>query len=530
MSDERPNFIVIFSDELDASYLGCYGGEITATPNIDSLAEEGARFTNAYAVASMCTPSRYSLLTGKYPGRCRHPQFLRENPETKPYCIGWNTYIDSSVQTIAQILSKNGYYTGMSGKWHVGVPDEDLPKFDPSDDPDDEEVDQRLRLHQKILAEHVKRIGGFNYAASVLLGNFDTFPIEKLRYHNIEWITEGALRFLELASKKDQPFFLYVTPTAIHGPPHHLSLEQDVRYTPEGKIENLKKYQSAREEKRRELEGLSSDKKHKNAGLWFLDEQIGMIMRKLKSLGLEENTVIFYMPDHNVEPGKATCYEKGLKIPMMMKWPGRVREGLVIDSLVQTVDILPTILDAAEIDAPSNTRLDGVSLVPLVEGRKSKVRDHIYFEVGYARAITDGRYKYIAFRYPESIIKGMEKGMIDYAPNYFGTQKQQHSCIAIEHYPHYFDPDQLYDLKRNPYEQNNLADDPGYKQILQGMKNQPEQILSSFKHPYNLEVPAFVKTKRFQELIEKTRSIGTDWIPWLKRDHGKIIWPPEDQP
>ena len=135
-------------------------------------------------------------------------------------------------------------------------------------------------------------------------------------------------------------------------------------------------------------------------------------MRKLKSLGLEVNTVIFYMPDHNVEPGKATCYEKGLKIPMIMKWSGRVREGLVIDSLVQTVDILPTILDAANIDAPSNTRLDGVSRVPLVEGRKSKVRDHVYFEVGYARAITDGRYKFIAFRYPESIIKGMEKGML----------------------------------------------------------------------------------------------------------------------
>ena len=527
MSSEKPNFLVIFSDELDASYLGCYGGNITPTPNVDSLAEEGIRFTNAYAAAPMCTPSRYSLLTGKYPGRCKSPQFLKENPLSEPYCISWNTHVDPSVPTIAKILSNHGYYTGIAGKWHVGgISAEELPKFKISDDPDDEDVNERLKLHQKILTNQIKKTGGFDYAASVLPGNFDGFPVEKLRYHNIEWITEGALAFLEQAARKDQPFFLYVTPTAIHGPSHHLSLEQDVRYTSAGKIEALKKYQPARKAKKKELEGLPSYEKHKKAGLWFLDEQVGTIMRKLKDLGLEENTMVFYMPDHNVEPGKATCYEKGLKVPLIMRWPGRIREGIVTDALVQTVDVLPTVLDAAHVDVQSQTRFDGVSLVPLVERKTSKVRDFVYFESGYARAITNGEYKYIAFRYPESILRKMETGVIDYAPDYLGLRKQPHSCIAIKHYPHYFDPDQLYDLKSDPYEQCNLADNPKYEQVLREMKSKMREILSSFEHTYNLEVPAFMKTEKFLSLVQETKSIKTDWIPWLKRDHGEITWPP----
>ena len=257
-------------------------------------------------------------------GDVKARSFSRRTPLSEPYCISWNTHVDPSVPTIAKILSNHGYYTGIAGKWHVGgISAEELPKFKISDDPDDEDVNERLKLHQKILTNQIKKTGGFDYAASVLPGNFDGFPVEKLRYHNIEWITEGALAFLEQAARKDQPFFLYVTPTAIHGPSHHLSLEQDVRYTSAGKIEALKKYQPARKAKKKELEGLPSYEKHKKAGLWFLDEQVGTIMRKLKDLGLEENTMVFYMPDHardsfifrtHLQP-RGSCLHENRKVP-----------------------------------------------------------------------------------------------------------------------------------------------------------------------------------------------------------------------
>ena len=526
---EKPNLVVVFSDELDPSHLGCYGGKNMKTPNLDSLAQQGVRFANAYVAAPMCTPSRYSLLTGKYPGRCRSHGFLQAYPTTDPYCVAWNTHIIPSEQTIARMLSSHGYVTGISGKWHVGgVNAEQLPKFEGSEDPRDKDVNERLSRHQKQLAEEVKKAGGFDYAASLLPGNFDSFPVRKLRYHNIEWITEGALKFLEQQATQKQPFFLYVTPTTIHGPPHHASLDVDVRYTPEGKIDELGKYQPARKAKKRELEGVGSPEKHLKAGMWFLDEQVGAVLKLLEELGLDENTIVFYMADHNVEPGKATCYEKGNRIPMIVKWPGKIREGTVIDALAQTVDLLPTILEAAHIEKPRNMNVDGVSLVPLISGKARKVRDYAYFESGYARGLRDGRFKYVAFRYPKSTVEKMEQGIIDYAPNYLNSQRQAHSNIAIEHYPHYFDPDQLYDLEKDPYEQHNIADNPEYRKAMQRMKNEMQRILATFEHPFNLEDKAFMQTEKYRKLAQKTRSTGTDWIEWLERDHGKIAWPPKE--
>ncbi|MBD3291074.1 sulfatase-like hydrolase/transferase, partial [candidate division KSB1 bacterium] len=197
-----PNIVLLYSDELPPSYLGCYGGEFP-TPNLDALAADGIRFTHSYVAAPMCTPSRYALLTGQMPGRCVHPEFLEEFPPDQPYSIGWNTYIDSDAPTIARILSQNGYVTGIAGKWHIGkMPATvQLPEIPEEADLDDPFVNTQLQLHQRIISDQIKEDAGFDYAASVTWQNFDEIPVKKLKFHNFHWITKGAVDFLKQRSE-----------------------------------------------------------------------------------------------------------------------------------------------------------------------------------------------------------------------------------------------------------------------------------------------------------------------------------------
>jgi len=524
---DRPNIIILFSDELALEYLSCYGGKIS-TPNLDKLAANGLRFTNAFSAAPMCTPSRFGLLTGRYPGHCSHPDFLADYPTDEPYIIAWNTFVDSSIPTVARILSQNGYTTGMAGKWHVGkLPDHlERPQFEADDDPTDEAVDRKLRKHQEIMAEQVKKDAGFDYAASVAWDNFDTFPVAKLRYHNFPWITKGAVDFLEQQAKRDQPFFLYVATTAVHGPHHAEAFKQDLRYTAGGKIDAVTQFALPSTEIQSRLEQIPAHETHRYAGMACLDHHLGVLRQKLEQLNLAENTLIFFMADHNTEPGKATCFDKGFRVPMLVSWPGKITPNTSTHALVQSVDILPTILDAAQVPLEPALKLYGKSLVPIFSETGTRIRDYVYLESGYARAISDGEYKYIALHFPPKIIQQMENGTLDYAPNHLNVWKQAHSQIAIEHYPAYFDPDQLYDLKNDPYEQHNLASDPAHQAVLKRLKVALRQQLATFDHPYDLTEAPFMKSEKYRQLVRKTQAIGTDYIPWLPRDHGKIVWPP----
>jgi len=525
---KKPNIIILFSDELPPEYLGCYGGPYP-TPHIDSLAAQGVRFTNAYAAAPMCTPSRFALLTGQYPGRCSHPSFLKNFPENEPYFIAWNTYLDESIPTIARLLAQHGYYTGMAGKWHIGkLPQTmSLPEFNEDDDPADEKVMAKLEKHQEIVSEQVKQDAGFNEANSVLWGNFDTFPVKKLRHHNFPWITKGAIDFIEEYAQKDKPFFLYAATTAVHGPHNAEVFDKDLCYTPAGKQDDVTQYALDPESMKSKMKNIPSWETHRYSGMSCLDNHIGIILQKIRDLNIEKNTLVFYMPDHNIEPGKATCYERGFKVPLIVKWPGQISPDSVNEALVQSVDIFPTLLEAAGIELSVAPVMDGMSMLPLFRRQANSIRNYIYYESGYARGISKGRFKYIAFRPPKKVIQQMINGSLKYAPNYLNTFKQAHSQIAIEHYPFYFDADQLYELENDPYEQNNLADDPEYRKILTTLKAELKKILETFNHPFNLADIPFMKTERYRRLTHNTRSIGTDFIPWLARDHGAIVWPPK---
>ncbi len=524
----KPNVVILFSDEMDLSYLG-YGGGNYPTPNFDQLAGAGMHFTNAYASAAMCTPSRYGLLTGQYPGRCTHPKFKAEFPADQPYSIGWNSFLYENIQTLPRLLSKNGYVTGMAGKWHLGDPeledDEFLANVDADAEINTSELNTGLKKHQERLQKLVSKQGGFDYAKSVIWTNNDDFKVKKLRYHNFPWVTKGAVDLLKKFKKQDKPFFLYVASTACHGPHHGESLDNDMRNTQEGGIEDVLQYSPPVAEIKENIKNLSRFEQYKYAGMAELDHQVGILLNKLKELQLFENTIVIFMADHNVEPGKASCYQKGLHVPAIIKWPNKIKPGSVCDALMQNVDIMPTILDVVGIGFPPGKVIDGKSLLPLIDGKAESVRQYIFADSGYARSVANGKYKYIAFRSPKDVIREMQEGKVKYAPNFLNVFKQQHSHITMEYYPGYFDQDQFYDLETDPYEQNNLAYDPKYGAVLEKMKEVLAKHLKSFDHPFDLNSIPFMETNAYRKLVANTKSIGTEFIPWWKGR--KINFPPK---
>lgn len=526
---EIPNFVLIYTDEMQFSDLGCYGGDIP-TPHLDSLASAGILFSNAYTTASMCTPSRYSVLTGQFPGRCSAPSFARENPADQPCNIAWNSWITAEKKTLPRVLSENGFITGMAGKWHVGrVPEGTvLPEFLPDEDLNDPETESKLVEQQSVYQELVKHLGGFDEAASVVWGNNDGHRLKALQFHNFPWMVKGALTFIGKHQAGDRPFFLYFAPTAVHGPNHVADLLKDVSYTPGGRDTTLYGLQIDIPALQERLSRVDPETRHRYAGMAQTDHAVGLIREKLAESGLEENTVIIFMADHNIEPGKATSYEKGIHVPMIICWPGQT-SGSTRRALVQNTDVYPTILEAAGIELPADYRLDGVSLLPVMDDPDPSTRDFIFSENGYTRSVSDGTYKYIALRFPEMLIDEMESGEIDYVPSYVKAWPQAHSAIAMHAYPGYFDQDQLYHLTNDPYEQENLYNTMRDSDKLKVLKAALEAHLESFDHPFDLTQIPFLETGEYRELTGKNLEFDLSSIPWLSRDHGFITWPPEQE-
>ncbi len=525
-TDQPPNIIILFSDELQFEDIGYFGGSIP-TPNIDALASEGMVFENTFTPAPMCTPSRFTLLTGVYPGRCTAESFLRANPVSASYNIGWNTHVDSTMLTIPRLLSEHGYYTGMAGKWHLSQGRNTRGLLKMADSPKDDAVNEALKKHQQLVSEIVEKNGGFDVANSVMFGNFDGFPVKALRMHNFPWMNKGAMDFLDAAAARDQPFFLYLTATSLHGPHHAEGLVRDYAYTPEGKLDGLDQYMLDTAKLRSDIEGLSSPKSHRFAGMAFLDHQVGLVLEKLKALNVDDNTVVIFLPDHNTEPAKATTYEKGIRIPMVVRWPGKIEASASV-ARIQTTDILPTIMDIAGVSLPDGFQTDGKSFLTVLERGEESFRKYVFAESGYTRSVSDGTYKYIAFRYPPELIDQMISGKLK-TPNQMNTRTVVFGRIAAAFYPSYFDPDQLFDLTSDPYEQNNLAGDVAYQEKLEELQDVLAEHLASFSHPFDLSVPDFLYTDDYRALTEETKKLKPEDIDWYVRDWGKIVWPPMER-
>lgn len=485
---ERPNIIVIYTDDMNMEDLGAFGGEVL-TPNIDALVAEGAKLVNYYAAAPVCTPSRYGLLTGRYASRSLALQV--DYPATGPAFLRWNTHILPGDQTVAHILKAQGYVTGMVGKYH-NIDNEAMQEY--CDELDGESNPDVMRCIQKnyiMLQDHIKRITGFEYAESLYANNLHALGLPKaLRFHNMEWVTQGALNFLE--QHRSEPYFLYVATTIPHGPPPVASMKADPRITPMGYLENPPDVQPERESvfQRVSAAGLPEEA----AVYTWLDDAVGAIRDKLKETGLAENTLIILASDHSGAfggRGKMTLYEGGIHTPALMWWPGKIPANSVVDGLAANVDIVPTIFDAAGISPPEYYVVDGVSLLPMATGQQEQVREDLFLEITYTRGILSGSWKYVAIRFPDYIENQItpenteafnQEGLAATEDVIHGTMRSRYN--AHELYPGYFDRDQLYNLATDKREQRNLASDPQYADTLKSLQNKLSEYLAKFPHRF----------------------------------------------
>lgn len=533
-----PNILLIMTDDVTFDHWSCYGDEFP-TPHIENLAGEGMIFHQAYTTAAACTPSRYSIMTGQYPGRCRHPEFLESNPETKPYSIAWNTPITEDNLTLHEVMKTAGYFTGFVGKFHIGdlhfdrhEVNPEIPLIDPDLSPDTEEADSLLTIYQDVVANRVRELTGADYAGAIQWANPETLPLKAIRRHNLEYQTWAVRQFFS-KTKKDQPFFLTVNSTALHGPNHFDDLQTDPIYTAGGRNEELRNIQPSRSSIFQRLhdlgleygEGVEDHINHYLAGRIYMDDQLGVIMQMLKEFGLDENTLVIYTADHNIEPGKSTTYQRGVNVPFIAWWPENIRPGTESYDHIQFTDFLPTFAELGGAAIPEDQPIDGRSFTKVLEGPQLVDDRILYFEEGYTRAVTDGRYKYIAMRFPEAMIDSLRAGKAK-TISHLGTRKFVHASIAMEYYPGYFAADQLYDLHEDPYEQLNLADDPKYQGILEEMQEALEKKLQMFEHPFPLEENGYTDELFYQEAAEATRSLGTGWIPWWNRT---LEFPPVEE-
>lgn len=548
--EERPNIILIMADDITPEHFSCYGGKIP-TPTIDSLAAQGAIFSNAYCTSAASTPSRFSILTGLYANRCTHPEFTDSLKPGEPYNLEWNVPLVNSNTTLHEVLNQAGYYTGFVGKFHLGDQNFDhpgtngLPELAIDDNPEELQTDEKLKDFQRGLAFELKKLTGADYVASVLWKNFDEFKVKKLKFHNLEWITEGAVHFFDSVPEQ-KPFFLYLATTALHGPNHAKSLKVNPHYTPGGKLTDPYKYHPERHsifdrvratgrsanaanyglipfdvndtlKFARELDRMD----HYNTGAVYLDDQIKAIVNKLKQTGKDKNTLIIITADHGVEPGKSTCYEKGNKVPFIVIWPDKVKPGTRYNELVQFTDFMPTLSAVAGIAPDKQVKTDGVDFSPLLTGKGTYQRNSIYFEMGYTRAVSDGRYKYIATRYPSQVTKRITSGQQTFI-NHLNVLGQVHASVTLQFYPGYFDADQLYDLKTDPYEQHNLAYKPEYKAELEHMQTLLQSYLIQFNYPFDLSDTKLFSHPAYLKAVEETKNMGTRFIPWWP---DAFVWP-----
>lgn len=477
-SGDSPNVIVIYTDDTDPDWIGCYGGDVL-TPNIDSIAEDGVRFDRYYASSPVCSPSRYSALTGRYASRSE--RFHEICPPGGPVNIDWEPGIHGESDTLPEILSEQGYTTGLVGKWHQGVDDERIEPIDDDADPRDPAVAERLEHNYQVLLDAVEG-AGFDEAASLYQNNVDDMELpDELCHQNMDWVTQGALEFVE--ANHDDPFFLFMAPTLTHVPRGRDQLESDPRGTPRGYLDEAPDVQPPRETVLDRVDEAGVEGGPPDAT--WLDDGVGAVLDRLDALGIEEDTLVIFTSDHGDIEGKFTCYDRGARQPCLARWPGELDTRDPEDALVSNVDLAPTIFDLAGVEPSADYHVDGESFSPLLTGEGSYERDSVFLEITTERAVvTADNYKYLAVRYPPDIQAEVDAG-----------QRYNHYCIefdenvyytfgASEYYPYYFDRDQLYDLDADPEEQHNLADDPEHQDRLEELRETLREYSAELPHDF----------------------------------------------
>ena len=491
-NSKKPNIIFIMTDDQSAVVpldsekriqsrpFGFNGDKEVHTPIIDDLAKNGMIFNSAYVSSSVCVPSRYTMLTGRYAGRSEGPAFMRMHPKGTMTRVENNTEIEKDKPNLPRLLQEVGYKTGFVGKSHIvehnivnnkkNWTKNGFQTYAKNADPNDPAVSKKMYENHQKWTEVIKEYG-FDYANGVYAGNLREQYNDSLNVHNIEWKNKAALEFID-ENKKD-PFFLYYSETVPHGPaPYNMKngkyfrgLDSNPKFTGEGLVDADYSYLPTREEIKEEVKNL--DKKVAHAWLRWFDHAVGAVVDKLKAEGIYENTIIIITSDHgNYNGGKTSLYESGTKVPLMMHWPNGIKPNQEYNELVQNIDFTPTLLELAGVKLKNvESILDGVSLKKVLKGNKKPVHDYLFFEMGYARSVMTKDWKYISVRYDKQKQNRINKGLtfkgwkgaeLQY-PYY--TRNGHLGNIASKSSAFYFDADQVFDLVKDPRETENIFED-----------------------------------------------------------------------
>ena len=368
---KNPNIIFILTDDLGYYDVSFTGAKDVQTPNIDKLAREGLIFTNFYANSTVCSPSRAAFLTGRFPDLVGVPGVIRQKQDDS------YGFLSPSAITLADRLTYGGYHTALIGKWHLGHVSPNLPN-------------ERGFHHFKGF------LGGMvdDYWGHLRMG-VNWMRENEMHInpegHCTDLITGWTIDYIKQREKMQNPFFLYLAYNAPHSP-----IQPPKEY-----LEKVIKRENGISEKRAKLVALVE----------HLDDGIGKVLNQLKESGFDENTIIVFTSDNGgslyygsdngpYRGGKSDMYEGGIKVPLAVKWPMKIKAGTQTDKLGILMDFYPTLCELANV--PINHEIDGISLSPILEGKELNTEDRILHWMRKEGKAYGGR-TYYASRY-----KGMK--------------------------------------------------------------------------------------------------------------------------
>jgi len=394
----KPNILMILVDDLGYGDLSSYGANDLRTPNIDKLMTTGMRFDNFYANCPVCSPTRASLLTGRYPDLVGVPGVIRTHLKNN---FG---YMSPHAVLLPKLLNRVGYHTAIIGKWHLGLESPNTPN--------ERGFDHFHGFLGDMMDDYYHhRRHGNNY---MRLNNKQIDP----KGHATDLFTQWAIDYINSRSKKTQPFFLYLAYNAPHTPIQ----------PPDDWFRRVKNHQLGISDRRAKLVAL----------IEHLDDCIGKVITALKKSGQSKNTLVIFTSDNggqinvganngSLRAGKQDMYEGGIRVPMCAVWPNKIKSGSQSNSVALTMDLFPTICNVA--GASIAHKIDGRSILPILLDRDRHEVDRFFF---WVRREGGGKYG----------------GRAYYAARHGDYKLVQNSP---------FEPLELYNLREDPKEQNPLG-------------------------------------------------------------------------
>ncbi|MCK5920400.1 MAG: sulfatase-like hydrolase/transferase [Methylococcales bacterium] len=333
-----PNFIVVLADDLGYGDLACYGHPDIKTPHLDRFASQGLKFTDCYAAAANCSPSRTGLMTGRNPWRVGVHNWI---PMLSP------VHVKESEITVATLLRDAGYDTCQTGKWHLNG-NFNLPG---QPQPDDHGFNHWFSIQNNALPNHKNP---WNFVRNGI-------PVGLLEGYSADIVTDEAINWLREKRDQEKPFFMYVCYSEPHEP-----VASAERFT--------RQYSQFEDPSQRAYYG----------NVTQLDAGFGRLMAELDSLGVADDTLVFFTSDNgpavtgkhpygsagNLRGKKGYIWEGGIRVPGILRWPGKIKAGTVSSEPICGVDVLPTLCDLAGIEKPKDRKIDGTSIAPLFSGKK----------------------------------------------------------------------------------------------------------------------------------------------------------------